>query len=85
MKATAVFLRQITVPENLNFDLEKSWKGPGKMHIKSVGTLKYENCLLLLPNLKEKQQQVDVTSGYAHIIPCKYFKIQQVAYIYITF
>ena len=30
---------QITVLENSNVDLEKSWKSSGEMHMKSVGTL----------------------------------------------
>ena len=31
------FLPQITVLKNLNFDLERSWKSPGKMDMKKCG------------------------------------------------
>ena len=37
IKATATFLPQITVLETLNFDLEKSWKSPGRMYMKMCG------------------------------------------------
>ena len=39
VKARVTYSPANHCPENLDFDLEKFWKCPGKMHIDSVGTL----------------------------------------------